>query len=116
MCISELKESDGFCYVPFQFIVWRRHVRERRAQVRASAAMGGADLRYWMTAAMTVIVSPRSTASSRSEKCRDASVAVMVFMRSFYLIIRFATTACGRMTLRTGRVPTIGGARLGKLA
>jgi hypothetical protein len=27
-----------------------------------------------------VIVSPRSTASSRSEKCREASVAVMVFM------------------------------------
>jgi hypothetical protein len=38
-----------------------------------------------------VIVSPRSTASSRSEKCRDASVAVMVFMRPFYLIIRFTT-------------------------
>src|SRR5579859_1821901 len=29
---------------------------------------------------MTVTVSPRSTASSRSEKCRDASVAVMVRM------------------------------------
>src|SRR5579859_2728247 len=36
-----------------------------------------------------VIVSPRSTASSRSEKCRDASVAVKVFMASVYLIIRF---------------------------
>src|SRR6202044_2013813 len=35
-----------------------------------------------------VTVSPRSTASSRSEKCRDASVAVTVRMQPEYLIIR----------------------------
>src|SRR6266700_1315070 len=38
-----------------------------------------------------VTLSPRSTASSRSEKCRDASVAVMLFMQTGYLIIRFSS-------------------------
>src|ERR1700693_4897798 len=38
-----------------------------------------------------VTLSPRSTASSRSEKCRDASVAVMLFMKTGYLIIRFSS-------------------------
>jgi hypothetical protein len=42
----------------------------------------------WLPRTM-VIVSPRSTASRRSEKCRDASVAVMVFTFPLYLIIRF---------------------------
>jgi hypothetical protein len=37
-----------------------------------------------------IIVSPRSTASRRSEKLRDASVAVMVFTSPVYLIIRFS--------------------------
>src|SRR5580692_1936188 len=48
-----------------------------------------------------VIVSPRSTASRRSEKCRDASVAVMVFTFQLYLIIRFPgrpNLACGGRT------------------
>jgi hypothetical protein len=38
---------------------------------------------------MMVTVSPCSTASSRSEKCRDASVAVMTLVAAAYLIIRF---------------------------
>ena len=37
-------QGDGLCYGPAEFIVWRRHVRERRAQVGAGAAMGGANL------------------------------------------------------------------------
>jgi hypothetical protein len=40
---------------------------------------------------MIVTVSPRSTASRRSEKCRDASVAVTVRMQEGYLIIRFTS-------------------------
>jgi hypothetical protein len=52
---------------------------------------------------MMVIVSPRSTASSRSEKCRDASVAVMVFMKPFYLIIRFVTRPTAHAGVRRQR-------------
>ena len=48
---SEFNQGDGFCYIPAEFLVWRRHVGERRAQVGAGTAMGGADLRDWMAAA-----------------------------------------------------------------
>jgi hypothetical protein len=56
-----------------------------------------------------MIVSPRSTASSRSEKCRDASVAVMVFTSLLYLIIRFT----GRGKLPCGSTEQAGLARPG---
>src|SRR6202167_5357722 len=59
----------------------------RSAPVRRWA--GPISATGWLPRTM-VIVSPRSTASSRSEKCRDASVAVMIFIRSLYLIIRSA--------------------------
>lgn len=49
------------------------------------------------------IVSPRSTASSRSEKCRDASVAVIVLI-AFYLIIRLDTLGPGDDAGRPRRV------------
>jgi hypothetical protein len=40
-----------------------------------------------------VTVSPRSIASSRSEKFREASVAVIVRIHQVYLIIRFRQLA-----------------------
>src|SRR5580704_6983643 len=50
----------------------------RSAPVRRWA--GPISATGWLPRTM-VIVSPRSTASRRSEKCRDASVAVIVFMQ-----------------------------------
>jgi len=52
-----------------------------------------------------MIVSPRSTASNRSEKCRDTSVAVMVFTFPRYLIIRFRP-ARSRLTRALSRRAT----------
>ena len=83
--------GDGLCDGLAEFIV--------RGGMSASAARKSAPVRRWAGPISAtgwlprtmVIVSPRSTASSRSEKCRDASVAVMVFIRPFYLIIRFTT-------------------------
>jgi hypothetical protein len=60
-----------------EVIVWRRHVRERRAQVGASAAMGGADLRDRMAAADD---GDRLTALDGIEQTGE---------------VPFATTACG---------------------
>ena len=88
----------------------------------ASAARRSAPVRRWAGPISAtgwpprtmVIVSPRSTASSRSEKCRDASVAVMGFMRPIRSEIRFATRPARR------RWPPAGagdrGARPGKFA
>jgi hypothetical protein len=59
----------------------------RSAPVRRRA--GPISATGWLPR-MTVTVSPRSTASSRSEKCRDASVAVIVRTQEGYLIIRFS--------------------------
>jgi hypothetical protein len=44
-------QGDGLGYGPAEFVVWRGHVRERRAQVGTGAATGGADLGDRMVAA-----------------------------------------------------------------
>ena len=80
------------------------HVGQRRAQVGAGAAVGqGVPATGWLPRTM-VIVSPRSTASSRSEKCcRDASVAIIVFVSSFLSDNQIRAYGLRRMTMRTGR-------------
>ena len=84
----------------------------RSAPVRRWA--GPISATGWLPRTM-VIVSPRSTASSRSEKCRDASVAVIVFMQLILSDNQIGAYGLRRMTMRTGRC-RLSRARLGKLA
>ena len=72
----------------------------RSAPVRRRA--GPISATGWLPR-IIVTVSPRSTASRRPEKCRDASVAVTVRLQEGYLIIRFPTNgsvASGALTAR----------------
>ena len=73
-----VKKGDGFCDVPAERLVWRRHVGERSAQVGTGTPMGRAYLRDRTAATDDDNGLTTLDGIQRIREVPDASVAVIV--------------------------------------